>query len=62
MEQIICIHIGQAGIQIGIELWKLFMREHGLDYNGFVQNDTYGYVESVFSENSDGRYSPRALF
>ena len=30
MREVICIHIGQAGIQGGNACWELFCLEHGL--------------------------------
>ena len=30
MREAICIHIGQAGIQIGNACWELFCLEHGI--------------------------------
>ena len=62
MEQILCIHIGQAGIQVGIEFWKLLIKEHGLNYQGEIENEPRGYIESMFSEDNDGKCSPRAIF
>lgn len=34
MREIICLHIGQAGIQTGNALWELFALEHGIKPNG----------------------------
>ena len=63
MEQTLVIHIGQAGIQIGIELWKLLMKEHSINLHGeFGGNNDTQYLESVFWQNDDGTYMPRALF
>ena len=61
MEPVICIRIGQAGVQVGIEFWKLLIKQHGIGRDGQVESEVKGFPESVFSED-DGRYSPRALF
>jgi tubulin alpha len=34
MREIICLHIGQAGIQTGNACWELFSLEHGIKPNG----------------------------
>lgn len=32
MREIIAIHIGQAGVQVGAACWELFCLEHGNEY------------------------------
>ena len=39
----LCIHIGQAGVQIGNACWELFCLEHGIQPDGQVPY-TYVYV------------------
>jgi tubulin alpha len=34
MREIICLHIGQTGIQTGNACWELFSLEHGIQPNG----------------------------
>ena len=34
MKEIISIHVGQAGIQIGNACWELFCLEHGIKPDG----------------------------
>ena len=34
MREIICLHIGQTGIQTGNACWELFALEHGIKPNG----------------------------
>lgn len=36
MREIICLHIGQAGIQTGNATWELFALEHGIKPNGRI--------------------------
>ena len=38
------------------------MKEHGVNSYGEIINEHKGYVEAMFSEDNDGKYSPRALF
>lgn len=34
MREIISIHIGQAGIQVGNACWELYCLEHGIQQDG----------------------------
>ena len=34
MREIISIHIGQAGIQVGNACWELYCLEHGINQDG----------------------------
>ena len=34
MREVICINIGQAGVQIGNSCWKLYCLEHNIQPNG----------------------------
>lgn len=64
MREIISIHIGQAGVQIGNACWELYCKEHGIQPDGkpdkdFGRNDS---CLSFFSESSSGTYVPRTVF
>ncbi|KAL7307499.1 hypothetical protein TKK_0000677 [Trichogramma kaykai] len=63
--QCICIHVGQAGVQIGNACWELFCLEHGIQPDGTMpsdkqigNNDCY---DTFFNETSKGHMIPRAL-
>lgn len=62
----LCIHIGQAGIQIGNELWKLYSTEHGLSPEGkpIDHGDTCNESgrNTFFEEMNDGKFVPRSIF
>ncbi|KRH93046.1 tubulin alpha chain [Pseudoloma neurophilia] len=63
MREIISIHIGQAGVQIGNACWELYCKEHNIDHTGkpygeFGLNDS---CTSFFSESSSGNYVPRTV-
>ncbi|KAK1349632.1 alpha chain of tubulin [Hamiltosporidium tvaerminnensis] len=65
MREIISIHVGQAGVQIGNSCWELHCNEHGILPNGSIdpnsnQNDV-GSSSSFFSETSSGNYVPRTV-
>lgn len=36
MREIISIHIGQAGIQVGNSCWELYCLEHGIHPDGMM--------------------------
>ena len=68
MKEVICIHLGQAGVQIGNSCWELFCLEHGIGPDGRAPPDlnfkdfddnTFG---TFFSEARSGKYVPRSLF
>jgi tubulin alpha len=62
--EIISIHIGQAGVQIGNACWELYCLEHGIMADGSMdpgkQTEEKGF-STFFSESSNGTYVPRAL-
>uniref|UniRef100_A0A8R1XVZ7 Tubulin alpha chain n=1 Tax=Onchocerca volvulus TaxID=6282 RepID=A0A8R1XVZ7_ONCVO len=66
--EIISLHVGQAGVQIGNACWELFCLEHGIQPNGEVvseSNQAARYdassLTTFFSETASGHYVPRAL-
>merc|ERR1712014_50409 len=63
----ICIHVGQAGVQIGNACWELFCLEHGIQPDGQMPSDkTIGggddALNTFFSETGAGKHVPRAVF
>ncbi|XP_013377236.1 PREDICTED: tubulin alpha-1B chain-like [Chinchilla lanigera] len=63
----ICIHVGQAGVQIGNACWELYCLEHGIQPDGQMLSDstTAGGDDSFstfFSETSAGKHVPRTTF
>lgn len=61
----ITIHIGQAGCQVGQDVWELFCEEHQIHPDGTrsptAPTDDTAF-ESFFSETSSGQYVPRSIF
>ncbi|XP_037051605.1 tubulin alpha-4 chain-like [Bradysia coprophila] len=59
------VHIGQAGIQMGNNIWELFCLEHGISPDGTVEPAT-GDWESAFStffaETQSKKIVPRSIF
>jgi len=67
MREILSIHIGQAGVQLGNACWELYCLEHGIQPDGFMPGDTTPGKETdafntFFSETPQGKHVPRAIF
>jgi len=67
MREIISVHIGQAGAQVGNACWELYCLEHGIQPNGQMPSDKTQGVENdafntFFSETMSGKHVPRAVF
>ncbi|VDM29667.1 unnamed protein product [Toxocara canis] len=63
--EIISIHVGQAGVQIGNACWELFCLEHGIQPDGQMPSDQEGRIDdsfsTFFSEAGTGQYVSRAI-
>jgi tubulin alpha len=67
MREVISIHIGQCGMQIGNACWELYCLEHGIQPDGQMPSDkTIGggddAFNTFFSETGAGKHVPRAVF
>ncbi|XP_047307805.1 tubulin alpha chain-like isoform X2 [Impatiens glandulifera] len=67
MREIISIHIGQAGIQVGNSCWELYCLEHGIQPDGTMPSDSsvgvaHDAFNTFFSETGSGKHVPRAIF
>ena len=65
--EVISIHVGQAGCQMGNSAWELYCLEHGIHPDGQMpSDDTIGVGDdsfnTFFSETSSGKHVPRAVF
>lgn len=65
--EVVHLHIGQAGTQLGNSAWELYLLEHGLSKDGRPNPEAQGLHESgmldtVFTETGSGKYVPRSLF
>jgi len=66
MREVISIHIGQAGVQMGNACWELYCLEHGIHPDGSIpaeyQEDAADdSFTTFFSETGSGKYIPRAI-
>jgi len=67
MREILSVHIGQAGVQLGNSCWELYCLEHGINPDGMMPTDTTKGKETdafntFFSETPGGKHVPRAIF
>ncbi|KAL1739355.1 Tubulin/FtsZ, GTPase domain-containing protein, partial [Schizophyllum fasciatum] len=66
MREVVSIHVGQAGVQIGNACWELYTIEHGLSPDGRLSDDSPSKHDdgfsTFFSETSSGKYVPRSLY
>ncbi|KAH9927179.1 alpha2 tubulin [Epithele typhae] len=66
MREVISLHVGQAGVQIGNACWELYTLEHGLNADGRPSEGSSthsdGGFSTFFSETGSGKYVPRSLY
>jgi len=66
MREVISIHIGQAGVQVGNACWELFCLEHGISPDGTMASDKTDKNDdsfnTFFSETGAGKHVPRSVF
>ncbi|KAF8742445.1 hypothetical protein AX14_004314 [Amanita brunnescens Koide BX004] len=66
MREVISLHVGQAGIQIGNACWELYTLEHGLSPDGRLTENSPSAHDSgfstFFSETGTGKHVPRSLY
>lgn len=67
MREVISVHLGQGGVQVGNQCWELYCLEHGIQPDGRMPSDsTVGQendsFNTFFSETSSGKHVPRAIY
>ena len=64
MREVISIHIGQAGVQMGNACWELYCLEHGIHPDGQLpSDDSIGIADDSFNTFfSETRYVDFNLF
>ena len=68
MREVISIHVGQAGVQMGNSCWELYCLEHGIRMNGTMDLEAQSQAKvddsysTFFSETGSGKHVPRAIF
>ena len=65
MAEIISVHVGQCGSQVGSQFWQMLHREHGLDQTGLARGEKTEQLHRIstyFSEEErTGRFRPRSV-
>ena len=66
MREVISLHVGQAGAQIGNACWELYCLEHGIQADGLMPSDTStgradDSFNTFFNETGSGKHVPRAV-
>ena len=67
MREVISLHVGQAGVQIGNACWELYCLEHGIQPDGLApehQKTVSGRdasFQTFFSTTGAGKFVPRAV-
>lgn len=64
-KEVICINIGQAGVQLANAAWELFCIEHGIKANGQLHenlnaDDSHAFT-TFFQEVPNGQFVPRVV-
>lgn len=64
--EVISVHVGQAGVQMGNSAWELYCLEHGINPDGTMPSEKlHGAADTSFStffhETGSGKHVPRAL-
>ncbi len=67
MREVISLHIGQCGAQVGNACWELYCLEHDIKPDGLMPSDTTvgkstDSFNTFFSETGAGKHVPRAIF
>nr|AIY54296.1 alpha-tubulin [Colaphellus bowringi] len=65
MREVISVHIGQAGVQIGNACWELYCLEHNINQDGSWMKDANSSDEgftTFFSSTNSGQHIPRSIF
>ena len=72
LREVLSVHVGQAGVQMGNACWELYCLEHGIQPDGTMPEDpsidpttgvnsTDDSVNTFFYEVT-GKYVPRGVF
>ena len=64
MHEVISIHVGGAGVQVGNACWELFCLEHGIQSDGRkIPGQENEYENGAFfAETESSKYVPRSIF
>jgi tubulin alpha len=62
--EVLSIHLGQAGCQIGNACWELYTLEHGINPDGSISETTEvdEHMRTFFTDTQSEKMVPRAVF
>lgn len=63
MREVISIHIGQGGLQVGNSCWELYCLEHGINPDGTLEDPSHESegIQTFFQPGGSGRFVPRSV-
>ena len=67
MREVLSIHVGQAGVQMGNSCWELYCLEHGITPDGQMPEAQGGVrgddsYSTFFADTGNGKHVPRSVF
>ena len=64
LQEVVNVHVGQAGVQLGNAVWELYCLEHGIMPNGMLAQrmGKDSGVSTVFYPTGGGQMVPRTVF
>lgn len=60
-KEVIHIHIGQAGVQVGNACWELYCLEHGIRPDGILAYENDGNSGTFYNPTGAGKVVPRVV-
>ncbi|CAD7949526.1 unnamed protein product [Amoebophrya sp. A25] len=67
VKEVVTVHVGQAGCQVGLQVWELMCEEHGIQPDG-TRDEIHGEaapddpLSTFFAETAAGQHVPRSVF
>eukprot|EP01083_Nonionella_stella_P018533 51615_1 len=62
IREILSVGVGQAGVQLGQEVWRQYCAEHQIKADGTRDGDEDPSFLTFYEETSAGQFVPRNLF
>ena len=62
--EVVSIHVGGAGCNLGSPVWELFCAEHGIDSTGraILAKEGMNHSNFFYEDRSSGNLKPRSIF
>ena len=62
VREILSVGVGQAGVQLGQEVWRQYCAEHQINPNGTRDSEEDATFLTFFEETGSGQFVPRNMF